>query len=254
MAATIKVPGLAGALFIAVAWLRAEPSWRERIRFAAAATLIVACVLAAVSAVTGLGLSWITSTVFSTPAKVRLAITPGTGAGYTVASLLHDLGATVNYRSVEAAFGAAAGVLVVASGPSCCCARGSCASCRRSACSCCWRRPAGRRRGRGTSPGAWCWWRPSPARNARGPLAVALAVSVFVVKPGGVVALPLPSAPAVLVVYALIAGALWYAHQRGETGASSRGAGGADGSGVETGPGAQAGGIAGGARPPLART
>ena len=263
VAATIKVPALAGALFIAVAWLRAEPSWRERIRFAAAATGIVALVLAAVSAVTGLGVSWITSTVFSTPAKVRLAITPGTGVGYTVASLLHDLGATVNYRGVEAGFGAVAGVLVVLAGA---------ALLLRT------------RIGRlvpalglflvlaaAGGPAAWPWYftwglvlvaaMPGPQRSPA--LAVALAVSVFVVKPGGIVALPLPSAPAVMVAYAVIAGALWYAHRRGGRdgrggrggrGASGRTAAGRDVSGLGAVGGAGAGGLADDAPSPLART
>ena len=63
-------------------------------------------------------------------------------------------------------------------------------------------------------PAAWPWYftwglvlrggLPGPQRSW--PLAVALAVSVFVVKPGGILALPLDTAPAVLAVYVLIAG------------------------------------------------
>ena len=45
------------------------------------------CVVA-VSVITGLGLGWISTTVFSTPDKVRLAITPATALGWTVAQLV----------------------------------------------------------------------------------------------------------------------------------------------------------------------
>jgi hypothetical protein len=261
VAATIKVPALAGALFIVVAWLRAEPSWRERIRFAAAAAGIVVLVLAAVSAVTGLGLSWITSTVFSTPAKVRLAITPGTGVGYTVASVLRDLGAAVNYRGIEAGFGAVAGVLVVAAGAALL-VRTRIARLVPALGLFLVLAAAG-------GPAAWPWYftwglvlvaaMPGPQRSPA--LAVALAVSVFVVKPGGIVALPLPSAPAVMVAYAVIAGALWNTRRRrvrgggrGGGGASGRSPGGRDVSGLGGVGGAGAGGFTDGAPSPLART
>jgi alpha-1,6-mannosyltransferase len=254
VAATIKVPALAGGLFIAVAWLRAEPSWRARVRFALAGALIAGGVLAAVSAVTGLGFSWITSTVFSTPAKVRLAITPGTDVGYTVASLVHDLGVSVNYRSVESGFGAVAGALVVLAG-TVLLVRTRISRLVPALGLFLVLAAAG-------GPAAWPWYfswglvlvaaLPGPQRSW--PLAVALAVSVFVVKPGGVVALPLPSAPAVLVAYALIAGALWYAHRRGGSDASGRGPSGRGSSGLGDAPARRPGGLADGAASPLART
>jgi hypothetical protein len=111
-------------------------------------------------------------------------------------------------------------------------------------------------------PAAWPWYftwglvlvaaLPGPQRSW--PLAVALAVSVFVVKPGGVVALPLPSAPAVLAAYVLIAGALWYAHRRGGSDASGRGPFGRRDSGLGDVPDRRPGGLADGAPSPLART
>ena len=215
LAATIKVPALAGAVFIAIAWARAEDTPTARVRFVLTGTVITAGVLAIVSVGSGLGVSWLSSTVFSTPARVRLAITPATGLGWTVAALLHDAGLGVNARSVESAFGAVAagatallgvialyrvrisklvpylGVFLVVAA-------------------------AG-------GPAAWPWyfsWGLVLLAACRGPqrslaLALALAGSAFLVKPGGILALPLGSAPAVLAVYALIAGAVWYHRKRG---------------------------------------
>jgi hypothetical protein len=79
VAATIKVPAALGAVFIAVAWARALPTPRARVRFLATGALTGVGVMAAVSLATGLGVSWISTSLFSTPAKVRLAITPATG-------------------------------------------------------------------------------------------------------------------------------------------------------------------------------
>lgn len=214
LAATFKLPALAAALFIAVAWAREEPTVRARARFLAVSVLAAAAVLAVVSGVTGLGFTWLSSTLFSTPAKVRLAITPSTGVGYTVAALLHAAGVAVNARSVEAALGVVTlaltaglglillyrvrigrlalyvGVLLIAAA--------------------------------GGGPAAWPWYFtwglvllaacPGPQRSLA--LAGGSVVAVFLIKPNGILALPLPSAPAVLTVYGLLAGLLWLSRRR----------------------------------------
>jgi hypothetical protein len=215
LAATLKLPALAAALFIAVAWAREEPTARARARFLAVSALAAAAVLAVVSVVTGLGFTWLSSTLFSTPAKVRLAITPSTGVGYTLAALLHDAGVAVNSRSVESALGVVTlaltaglglillyrvrigrlalyvGVLLLAAA--------------------------------GGGPAAWPWYLtwglvllaacPGPQRSLA--LAGGSVVAVFLIKPNGILALPLPSAPAVLTVYALLAGLLWFSRRSG---------------------------------------
>jgi len=66
LAATIKLPALAGAVFIAIAWARAETTWSQRAKLVLAAALAAAAVVAAVSLVTGLGFSWLSTTLFST--------------------------------------------------------------------------------------------------------------------------------------------------------------------------------------------
>jgi alpha-1,6-mannosyltransferase len=214
LAATIKVPALAGVLFIAVAWARAEPDRAARLRLLAGCALVTVAVLALVTAVTGAGVDWLSTSLFATPAKVRLAVTPATAVGYTVASLLRDLGVATTGRGLEGALGVVASLLTAAAGLVL----------------------LYRVRVRtlvamlGTflliaaagGPAAWPWYfiwglaLVAAVRAAqRSPaLAVAVAVSVFVVKPNGILALPLPTAPVVLVVYLLVAAAAWLAYRR----------------------------------------
>ncbi len=214
LAATIKVPALAGAAFIAVAWAREERGRTAQLRFLLWGALVAALVLGAVTVASGVGISWISTSLFSTPAKVRLAITPATGVGWTVSSLLGDLGIATSARGLEHAFGVAAlaitGVaglvllyrvripklvpylgaflLVAAAG----------------------------------GPAAWPWYFAwglvliagcaAPQRSWE--LALAIAISVFAVKPSGTLVLPLHSAPAVLGAYALIGIVVWYRGRR----------------------------------------
>jgi len=215
LAATFKLPALAAAVFIAVAWAREEPSARARARFLVTSALVAAAVLVAVSVVTGVGFTWLSSTLFSTPAKVRLAITPSTGIGYTVAALLHDAGLAVNSRSVESAFGAVTLALTAALGLILL-----------------YRVRVGRLAlyvgilllaAAGGGPAAWPWYFtwglvllaacPGPQRSLA--LVGGSVLAVFLIKPNGILALPLPSAPAVLTAYALLAGLLWLARRGG---------------------------------------
>jgi alpha-1,6-mannosyltransferase len=231
LAATIKLPALAGTVFIAVSWARAEDSRTAQLRFLLAGALVAVGVLAVVTAAGGLGVSWISTSLFSTPAKVRLAITPATGVGWTLAALLRDGGVATSSRGLESALGvvtfaltAVVGLvlvhrvrigtvalylgtflLVAAAG----------------------------------GPAAWPWyftWGLVLIAGCRGPqrsiaLAAAVALAVFLVKPNGILALPLQTAPAVVVFYALVGGAAWYSWRRrgGDRGAAGRSASLADG-------------------------
>jgi alpha-1,6-mannosyltransferase len=96
LAATIKLPAAAAIPFILVAL---APDRRTVGR----ALLLTASVVLVVSLVSGLGLGWISSAVFSTPAKVRLAITPATALGWTVAQVV-----PVGARGLESALAAVA--------------------------------------------------------------------------------------------------------------------------------------------------
>jgi hypothetical protein len=223
LAATIKVPALAGAVFIAVAWARAEASPRAQARFLLGSVAVALGVLAAVSLVTGLGTTWLSSSVFSAPARVRLAITPATGLGWTAASVLRDLGVAIGHRTLESAFGVAAAA-VTAGVALFLLYRVRVATLVALLGAFLFVAAAG-------GPAAWPWYFtwglvlvaacPGPQRS-RG-LAVAVALSVFLVKPGGILALPLGSAPAVLAVYTVIGAAVWYARRRRDGGSGEAG-------------------------------
>jgi hypothetical protein len=159
------------------------------------------------SAIPGVGFGWLSSSLFSTPQKVRLAVTPATALGYTGAALLRDAGVAVSARHLEAALGVVAFVLVGLYAVALLV------------------RTRTERLPRHVGlllaaaafggPAAWPWyfiWGLAVLGCCREvqrvrwiPLAV--AVSPFLVKPNGVLTLPLQSAPAVLVVYAVAA---WY--------------------------------------------
>lgn len=214
LAATVKVPALAGAAFIAVAWGREELSRRRQVGFMGAAALLALVVLAIVTLVAGVGVDWLSTSLFSTPAKVRLAITPATGLGYTVASLLSDVGIGVSHRGLEGAFGIVAFALTAVTGAVLL-----------------YRVRVGRLVpwlgaflviAAAGGPAAWPWyfmWGLALLCALRAPqrsvgLALAIAASVFVVKPNGILALPLQSAPVVVIVYALIGAAVWQGSRR----------------------------------------
>jgi hypothetical protein len=162
-----------------------------------------------VTVVADVGVDWLSTSLFSTPAKVRLAITPATGLGYTVASLLSDVGLGVSHRGLEGVFGVVAFGLTAVTGAVLLC-----------------RVRVGRLVpwlgaflviAAAGGPAAWPWyfiWGLALLCALRAPqrsmgLAVAVVVSVFIVKPNGILALPLQSAPAVMVAYALIGATAW---------------------------------------------
>jgi len=80
LAATIKLPAAAAIPFILVA----QGDRRTALR----GVVIAAGVVVAVSLISGLGFGWLSPSVFSTPGKVRLAITPATALGWTVAQVV----------------------------------------------------------------------------------------------------------------------------------------------------------------------
>ena len=158
--------------------------------------LVAAVVVLAVSVISGLGLGWISTTVFSTPDKVRLAITPATALGWTVAQVV-----PVGARGLESALG------VVAFGLSC--VLGAVLL---------WRSRRGNMvRNLGIAliavavcgPAAWPWYltwglvllAACPGIQQSRALALAVAASVLVVKADGILAFPLHTAPVFVVLY-----------------------------------------------------
>jgi alpha-1,6-mannosyltransferase len=214
LAATIKVPALVGAVFIAVAWARTADDRAAAARLLAAAALVAGGVLALVTLASGVGVSWLSASLFATPAKVRLAITPGTALGYTLAGLAHAVGISVSSRSMESAVGGGAFAVSALIGLAAL-----------------YRVRVGRLVAllglvllvaAAGGPAAWPWyfsWGLVLIAVLRGwqrswALASALAISAFLVKPNGVLAVPLTAAPAVLAVYLAIAGVAWGRRRR----------------------------------------
>lgn len=209
LAGTIKVPALVGALFIAVAWARAETDPRARWRLVAGCVAVAVVVLALVTLVTGVGAGWLSSTVFSTPAKVHLAITPATALGYTASVVLHALGVSVSTHGLESALGLVVTALAAAVGLGLL---------------------ARTRVPRVTvllgatllvaavgGPAAWPWYLSwgivllaacPGAQRSRSLLAV-LVVGALLVKPDGILVLSERASPAVLAVYVLLALGAW---------------------------------------------
>jgi alpha-1,6-mannosyltransferase len=204
LAATIKVPAAAGAVFIAVAWAWRTEGSVNRIRVLASSAAVFAVVIALVSAATGVGLSWISSGLFSTPGKVHLAITPATILGYTTATLLRDAGVAVGGHTLAEIFARITfGLACVYS---------------------LWMLYRVRQptlvRYLGVvlvvvavfGPAAWPWYLvwglPLLAACPRGPLFAAmplvLVVGALVVKPSGYLLLPIGAAPYVLLIYLVL--------------------------------------------------
>jgi hypothetical protein len=165
--------------------------------------------------VLGERLGWISTTVFSTPDKVRLAITPATALGWTVAQVV-----PVGARGLESAFGVVAFGLSLVFGAVLL-----------------WRsRRQTMVRNLGVAliavavcgPAAWPWYltwglvllAACPGIQQSRALALAVVASAFVVKVDGVLAFPLHTAPVFVVLY-VAAAAVWVTRTRSSVAAGS---------------------------------
>jgi alpha-1,6-mannosyltransferase len=200
VAATIKLPAAVAIPFILVAYADRRTVVRG--------VVVAAGVMVAVSLVSGLGFGWISSGVFSTPEKVRLAITPATALGWTVAQVV-----PVGARGLESALGVVAfagaallGVVLV------------------------WRtRRENMVRHLGIvliaaavcGPAAWPWYltwglallAACPGIQFSRALVVASVLGALVVKADGVLAFPLHTAPMFVALYVAIV-AVWLTRRR----------------------------------------
>jgi hypothetical protein len=209
LAATIKLPALLAVAFIAVVWARSEPAVAGRVKRLAWAAVLTLVVLGIVTLVAGVGVSWITSTLFSAPARVKLAITPSSGLACTVAtatSACTRSGIATLQTVFRGVFGALTILLVLE-------------LLRRA-------RPGNAVRYAGVAlialalggPAAWPWYfvwglallAATPTARAVGWSVVIIVAGAFVVKPSGILAVPLESAPWVIGVYVCAAIAAWY--------------------------------------------
>lgn len=213
LAATIKLPALLAAGFIAVVWARGGLSGSDRARRLGASALVTLAVLGVVTLIAGVGVSWVTSTLFSAPARVKLAITPSSGLACTAAWLTSSC-TRHNVASFLPAFRALAGVVTLLL---------LLEFLRRA-------RASNVARYAGLAlvalawggPAAWPWyfvWGLALLAASAGALTVAWSVvlmvaGAFVVKPDGILAIPLESAPYVMGCYLVAAAVGWYAWRR----------------------------------------
>lgn len=219
LATTIKVPAAAAIVFIAVVWARELPTVSARVRCLSLVAATTVVVLAAVTLVSGLGLGWLSTSVFSTPGRVQLAITPATAVGWTVDHVIHvATGAHISSRRLEWAFNK------VAFGLTCVLALALL-----------WR---ARRKTMVLylgialaavalgGPASWPWYlswgltllAACPEVQPSRLIPIAIAISVFVVKPNGILMLPLATAPVFVVLYVGVAAAAWVAYRRRHSG------------------------------------
>lgn len=98
LAGMVKLPALAAIPFVLACSLRdanaveapLTPAQRRALvaRVIGGGVLLTAAVIALVGILTGVGASWISTGMVSTPGRVHLAITPATALGYSIHSLL----------------------------------------------------------------------------------------------------------------------------------------------------------------------
>jgi hypothetical protein len=213
VASMIKLPALAAVAFIAVCWIRDEGAGARVVaRVALRCVLIVAGVVAAVGLATGVGVTWLSGSLLSTPGKVHLSITPSTAVGYTLHSLA---GAHGSSYALDSVVGTVAVALTAAVGAWLL-----------------WRVDYERLvpylgglllASILTGPASWPWYLswglafvvvvPAWQRHPMLPVVV-LAASV-VIKPDGHVSLPLTAAPYTLTLYLILAAALVALSTRG---------------------------------------
>jgi hypothetical protein len=174
----------------------------------------VVVVLAAVSAVTGVGIHWLSSAVISAPGKVHLAITPVTAFGWTVARIGRGAGVHLDAHRLESVLGDVALVatalvaLVLAARVGLATLVASSAIVLATAAL--------------AGPAAWPWYfcwalvlvAARPAALASRPLALAVAVAPLLVKPDGILAIPLGLAWLTASAYLLLAAIGWRAARR----------------------------------------
>ncbi|MFL5822493.1 MAG: polyprenol phosphomannose-dependent alpha 1,6 mannosyltransferase MptB [Solirubrobacteraceae bacterium] len=200
LAATIKLPAAVAALFIAVAWARSASDWQDRVRRLAQAAVVGLAIFGLVSLITGVGVSWVTSTLFSAPARVKLAITPASGLAWTISHVV-GVSFTTLQSVLRGLFGALTLLLVLE------------LLRRTSRTKLVWCLGLALVVLAWGGPAAWPWyfvWGLALLAATAGTRTLVWSVllivaGAFVVKPSGILALPLESAPYVMSAYALVA-------------------------------------------------
>jgi hypothetical protein len=214
LAATVKLPAIIAVAFIAMAWIRVEARWGARVRRGLEAAGIAVGVLALVTLLTGFGTGWISSGLFSTPARVRLAITPATDLSWTIVKLLGDAGVGVSFHTFHAVlralmFAGSVGVALMLL-----------LRTRRE--TLVWFLGLALVAFAIAGPALWPWylawglvllaaWEPAQRSWL---MVAAVLVGAILVKPGGILALPLGSSPVIACAWLALVILLWHRWRR----------------------------------------
>ncbi len=218
LGATVKVPAAVAIVFLAVAAARLLTARAARLRLLGSVVALTGAVAAVVSAATGTGAQWMSAAVLATPAKVHLAITPVTALAWSAAKALGAVGVSLDYRVLDRALGDVALVAIVAfAGRLLLRTRADRVVADLGAALC-----VAALLGPATWPWYFCWgivllaaW---PCAQRSRLVAFGVAASVLLVKPDGILAVPLSWSPVALACY-LVAGVLaarWWRHRAQE--------------------------------------
>ena len=101
VATTIKLPALAGVVFLVAAEWR-NKTWRNCVRLSLESVAIVAAVLVGATELSGYGWWWLSAKALSIPTQLHILTSPTVSIGVLVATLLHALGANSTIRNVVA--------------------------------------------------------------------------------------------------------------------------------------------------------
>ncbi|MGB9112790.1 MAG: polyprenol phosphomannose-dependent alpha 1,6 mannosyltransferase MptB [Acidimicrobiales bacterium] len=220
VASVIKLPAIVAVVFLTFLWIRSSTTTAQRARAFVESAALCALVIGGVSAATGVGLGWFSSAVLTVPGKVHLAITPVTQFGWTIGPFLRVLGAHVSDRDVAAGFGVAADIALVVFG--------ALLLYRTTRVNVVVNLGVFFLLAAFFGPAAWPWYfiwglalLACVTRTQRSfAIPGLIVISVFLVKPDGILALPVGSSPIVLVIYLLLA-ALAISVWRSRTGAGA---------------------------------
>jgi len=111
LGAAVKVPALAGVVFVTLAWARSRPPGWPRVAAIGAGAATAAATLAAVTIASGLGWGWLDPATLLTPTDSTIVAAPVTALGFGLHHLLGSRISLSTARSVFEVLGAAVGLV-----------------------------------------------------------------------------------------------------------------------------------------------
>lgn len=116
LAATVKLPALAGAGFIALTWAREKEGRGAQVGAVVLSGTLAAATMAAVTVATGLGWGWLSPRALSTPTDVSLQAAPVVSIGLALGHLLDWLGLGVSTSVMASIVQVLGGLAIVSVG------------------------------------------------------------------------------------------------------------------------------------------